>query len=80
MARKISDSILRGLDKLRKNLVGTPAKAKPQSPAGKPKPRPRAAAPSKQAESPADTAQAPEEKPEKKKAANKPWYHHRQRW
>ena len=79
MAGKISTSILRGLDRLRKSLVRAPAKNKSQKPARKAARTPRASPSQERSDAQADSSQFPLPKPEKK-APNQPWYRHRQRW
>jgi len=89
MAKKISKSIVSGLDRLRKALGGAPEKpAASRKPAAskksakrterRPSPPP-APSPSDQAVSQGNAAEAPEAKPDKKKPAQ-PWFRHRQRW
>jgi len=90
MAKKISKSIVRGLDRLRKVLGGGPEKpAAPKKPAASKKsakraerrpPPPPAPAPADKAVSQGDAAEAPEAKPDKKKVVPQPWFRHRQRW
>ena len=78
MAGKLSDSIRRNLDKLRKAIGGgqepRPKQAAKPAPARK---DPVAAQPSAKAGS---SEAAPPAAPGRKKAANQPWYRHGKRW
>jgi hypothetical protein len=88
MAKKISKSIVSGLDRLRKVFGGTPEKppasrkpaaSKKSAKRTEPRPPPAPAPAPAQAASQADAAATPEAKPDKKKPAQ-PWFRHRQRW
>jgi hypothetical protein len=85
MAGKLSDSIRRNLDKLRKVVQEKPVEAaapkQHTKPAGQRKEPPAADSPPVPTQSSDAPAAIPKkESPEKKKASSKPWYHHRQRW
>jgi hypothetical protein len=96
MAKKISKSIVSGLDRLRKALGGAPEKpaaskksasskkpAAPKKSAKRAEPRPTpppAPAAADQAASQGNAAKTPEAKEDKKKAIAQPWFRHRQRW
>jgi hypothetical protein len=86
MAEKLSKSILRNLDGLRKMLQRTPKKPsastskKPSAPkksARVPDSSPPSAS---RAPDQGGTPEAADEKADKKKPKNQPWYRHRQRW
>jgi hypothetical protein len=84
MAKKISKSIVRGLDRLRKVLGGAPEKSPASKKTAKraerrPAPSP-APPPADQAVSQGNSPEAPEAKPDKKKVVAQPWFRHRQRW
>jgi hypothetical protein len=94
MAEKLSKSILRNLDGLRKMLHRDPKKPststskKPSASTSK-KPsaskesvRERGVSPPSKAEVPdqGSAQEATDAKPDKKKTKNQPWYRHRQRW
>jgi len=86
MAEKFSKSILRNLDHLRKMLHRTPKKSS-ASTAKKPSVSKKTArvpdsSPSSASRDPdqGGTPETTEEKPDKKKTPNQPWYRHRQRW
>src|SRR5579864_7522168 len=85
MAGKLSDSIRRNLDKLRKVVQEKPVEAAAPKqharPSGQHKEGPAAdSSPAPTKSSAAPEATPKKESPEKKKASPKPWYHHRQRW
>jgi hypothetical protein len=84
MAKKISKSIVRGLDRLRKVLGGAPEKAPASKKTAKRAERrpapPPAPSSSDQAASQGNAAETPEAKPDKKKVVAQPWFRHRQRW
>jgi hypothetical protein len=80
MAKKLSKSIARGLDRLRKVLGG--AKEKPpasKKSAKRPERRPPPAA-AEQAPSQSKAPEATEAKADGKKTPSQPWFRHRQRW
>jgi len=77
MAEKISDSIKRKLNRLRKVLDSEPSKpSAPKKGAREKQPPPNADRPPTRESAPETAGAAPE----KKKTPAKPWYHHRQRW
>jgi len=78
MAEKLSKSILRGVDRLRKVFRGTPEKPSASKKIKRTEPHssPSGADPT----SAATTAETSAAKPNKKKTPAKPWFHHRQRW
>jgi hypothetical protein len=85
MAKRISKSIVRGLDRLKKVFGGAPEKSaaskKPAaSKSAKRTEKRPAPPPADQAVSQADAAEAPEAKLDKKKLPAQPWFRHRQRW
>jgi hypothetical protein len=88
MAKKISKSIVSGLDRLRKAFGGAPKKpsASKTSPKTSAKRAERRPSPSpapprvEQAVSQGDTPETPEAKLDKKKLPAQPWFRHRQRW
>jgi len=85
MAEKISKSILRNLDGLRKMLHRAPKKPSGSTPppsASKKSAGERGPSPPSVGEAPEQggAPEAPEARPEKKKPKNQPWYRHRQRW
>jgi hypothetical protein len=84
MAKKISKSIVRGLDRLRKVFGGAPEKPAASKKSAKraerrPSPSP-APPPADQAVAQGNAPEAPEAKPDKKKLPAQPWFRHRQRW
>jgi len=80
MAKKISKSIVRGLDRLRKVFGGAPEKPSASKKSAKRTEKRPAPPPADQAVSQADAAEAPEAKLDKKKLPAQPWFRHRQRW
>ena len=80
MAKKISKSIVRGLDRLRKAFGGAPEKPAASKKSAKRAERRPAPPRAEQAVSQADAAEAPEAKLDKKKLPAQPWFRHRQRW
>jgi len=84
MAKKISKSIVRGLDRLRKVFGGAPkkpsaSKTSPKTSAKRTERRP-SPPPADQTTSQGNALEAPEAKPDKKKLPAQPWFRHRQRW
>jgi hypothetical protein len=85
MAEKISKSILRNLDGLRKMLhrdSKKPSGSAPKPIASKESARERGPSPPSVGAPPDQEGaqEAAEAKPDKKKTKNQPWYRHRQRW
>jgi hypothetical protein len=86
MAKKISKSIVSGLDRLRKVFGGTPEKppasrkpAASKKCAKRTEPRPPPAA-AEQAPSQSKAPETTEVKADGKKTPSQPWFRHRQRW
>jgi len=80
MAKKISKSIVRGLDRLRKVFGGAPEKPAASKKSAKRTEKRPAPSPVEQAASQEDAPQAADAKPDKKKTIAQPWFRHRQRW
>jgi len=80
MAKKISKSIVRGLDRLRKVFGGAPEKPAAKKTRAKRTERPPSPSSAKQAVPQGDAPETPEAKLDKKKVPNQPWFRHRQRW
>jgi hypothetical protein len=84
MAKKISKSIVSGLDRLRKVFGGAPkkpsaSKTSPKTSAKRTERRP-SPPPAEQAAPQGDAPEAIEAKLDKKKLPAQPWFRHRQRW
>jgi hypothetical protein len=79
MAKKLSKSILQGLDRLRKVVSGTAEKPSASKKAKRADPP---SSPSGKDPAPAATGVTPasEAKSDKKKTTAQPWFRHRKRW
>jgi hypothetical protein len=86
MAEKLSKSILRNLDHLRKMLHRAPKKSsasaskKPSTSKGSARDHKASRVSVDRAPAQEGAAEAPDAKPDQKKTPNQPWYRHRQRW
>jgi len=80
MAKKISKSIVRGLDRLRKVFGGAPEKPAASKKSAKRAERQPSPAAAEQASSQRNAPEATEVKSDKKKLPAQPWFRHRQRW
>jgi len=86
MAEKLSKSILRNLDHLRKMLHRAPKKPsastskKPSASKGSARDHKASQASVDRATAQEGAPEAADAKPDQKKTPNQPWYRHRQRW